>query len=457
MNESECEMIHSASLALLDDPGVKMEHDRVCGLLLKAGAREGTDAQVIRFPREMVSELLALAPETVELTDRAGGRRELTATSPPLYWTIPGLNVERDGATRPFTSKDMADIARLADRLENVHGVFGFSMADVPPAARDFVGLRIMAENTTKHLRALCFTPRGAEAMMEMRQALGDHPWFSVGFTAHGPLRWTGLALEIFLKSAGSGTPVTVNGEPMAGATGPVTLAGSVAVGNAEILAGICANQVIEPGRPCIHNMGLAHVMDMRRALTVTGGPENALLAAAGADMARFYGLPSCSWVSTESMTPDSQAALEKMCGFLTHAQAGVSLIWGVGQLESEMTISPAQMVIDNETIAFAERYLRGFDVNEDTIALDLTRDVGIGGSFLATEHTLKNFRESILHPGVLCRMRRENWAEQGAKTLRQAAQDKADELIASAPGAGLDEDQKKALKEIEDRYLAEL
>ena len=453
MNPSECERIHEASLALLEDPGVKLEHDEVRGVLLKGGAKEGTSAQVIRLPREMVAEHLAMAPSTVVLTDRVGGRWELFAKSPPLYWTIPGLKLECEGQVRPFTSTDMARVARLGDALEHVHGVFGVAMADVPPKARDFVGLRIMAENTTKHLRALCFTPRGVEAMLEMRPVLGDHPWFSIGFTAHGPLRWTHLALDIFLRSAGHGVPTTVNGEPMAGATGPVTLAGSIALGNAEILAGLVVNQALEPGRACIYNLGLAHVMDMRRALAVTGGPENALFATASADMGRFYSLPSCSWVSTESMLPDSQAALEKMCGFITHAQAGVSLIWGLGQVESEMTISPAQMVIDNEMIAFVRRFLRGFEVSDETVALDLLREVGIAGSFLETEHTLSHCRDQIFHPGLLCRSRRDNWTEDGAKPLHVVAGEKADELMASAPSVELDADQRRALDEIEARY----
>ena len=91
----------------------------------------------------------------------------------------------------------MADMARLYDRLDQVDGVFGFSMEDVLVPARDVVGLRIMAENTTKHIRAFCFTPEGADVMKEMRGVVGDAPWFSVGFTAHGPLRWTNLALSI--------------------------------------------------------------------------------------------------------------------------------------------------------------------------------------------------------------------------------------------------------------------
>jgi len=453
MNRSDCERIHETSLSLLADPGVKLEHDEICERLLKSGARPGHDSQVIRFPREMVEEYLRLAPPAITLTDRAGGRVEVTAASEPVYWTCPGMNLARGAEARPFTSDDMGRVARLADALEHVHGCFGMALDDVPPEARDFVGLRIMAENTRKHLRALSFTARGCEAMIEMRKVLGDHAWFSIGFTAHGPLRWTHLALDIYLKSAGHGVPATVNGEPMAGATGPVALAGSLAVGNAEILAGIVLNQVLEPGRPCIHNLGLAHVMDMRRALAVTGGPENHLMAVAAAGMGRLYNLPSASWVSTESMLPDAQAAMEKMLGFHTHTSAGASLIWGVGQLESEVAISLAQMVIDNEMIGLVKRFARGIEVDDSTLLPDVVREVGISGSFLMHEHTLTNYREHLHLPDILCRQRRENWAAEGAKTLAEVAQEKADALIAGDGEACVNEDEKAALLAIEKRY----
>jgi trimethylamine--corrinoid protein Co-methyltransferase len=301
------------------------------------------------------------------------------------------------------TCEDLRAIARLSDRLDAVQGVMGVAMADVPPLHRDFVGLRVIAEGTRKHARVLCFSPRGMEALVRMKPVFPG-PWFSIGFTAHGPLRWTNLALEVFARSAGHGIPVTVNGEPMAGTSAPVTLAGAFAVGNAEILAGIVVNQLLEPGRPVVYNLGLGHVFDMRRATAVTGGPENALFARASAALGRFYGLPSSSWVSTESVFEDEQAALETMFGLITHVQEGVSLVWGLGQLESEMTLSLAQLVIDDEMVAYVRRHRRGFAVDDTSLALDVVREVGIAGSFLETDHTFAHHRREIFSPRLLNR-----------------------------------------------------
>jgi trimethylamine--corrinoid protein Co-methyltransferase len=456
MDERSAERIHEASLALLSDPGVRVEQETVRGALLRAGGKPGAGAADVRLPREMVHDYLLLAPRAVTLTDRRGQESVLTATSEPLFWSCPGLYMWQGGRRRPFTSSDMAAMTRLLDRLENVHAVFGFSLDDVAPARRDVVGLNIMARNTAKHVRVLCFTPAGADTLVEVRPVVGDHPWFSIGFTAHGPLRWTALALEIFRRTAGHGIPVSVNGEPMAGVSGPVTLAGAAAVGNAEILSGIVINQVLEPGRPCLYNLGLAHVMDMRSAIAVTGGPENHLLADVSAAMGRFYSLPSCSWVSTEAMCPDGQAALEKMFGWHAQMSSGVSLIWGLGQLESEMTISPAQAVIDNEMISYVRRYLRGVPVDEETLALDVLREVGIGGSFLEHEHTLRHFRSELYMPSLLLRDRWAKWQSAGGKTLAERAEEVALGLMAGPADSGLTEEQAAELDRITSQFLPE-
>ncbi|MCL2646886.1 MAG: trimethylamine methyltransferase family protein [Phycisphaerales bacterium] len=455
------EEIHEASLKLLDDPGVKVEHDAIRELLLKNGAKAGIAPETVRIPREMVAEWLKVCPKEVVLADRWGNKRTLSSAGAPVFWSNPGMQLWRqkggEGEHRLFTSKDMADIARLMHHLEHVHAVFGLALADVPVRAQDVVGLAIMAKNTSKHIRVLCFTPEGGRKLLEMQKVVRNDPWFSVGFTAHGPLRWTKLALEIFQATSGQKIPATINGEPMAGVSGPVTLAGSAAVGNAEILSGLLINQLLEPGRPCIYNLGLAHIFDMRSAMVVTGAPENALFATLSAVMGRFYNLPSASWVSTESMCPDSQAALEKMFGFHSHMTTGVTNIWGVGQLESELTISPAQAVIDNEMIAYAKRFHRGVQVTEETLALNITREIGPAGSFLETDHTADHFREELWMPPLLWRQKRAAWTDSGSKRLDERAESLADELIAKPVNNALTADQIHELDRIADGFMREV
>jgi trimethylamine---corrinoid protein Co-methyltransferase len=439
--------IDRAARELLADPGVKFEHAAIYEMLIKAGAKPGLSADVVRIPSAMVDEALAACPAEVPMADRLGRVRQLKAAGGQTsVWSVPGMCWQSRGETRLFDSADMARAARLVDKLPNVDAVFGLAMRDLPPKACDVAGLEIMARNTSKHIRVLCFSPAGAEAMLAMRDVVGPWPWFSIGFTAHGPLRWTNLALDIYWRSRGHGIPATVNGEPMAGVSGPVTLAGSVAVGTAEILAGIVANQLMEPGRPLVFNLGLAHIFDMRTAIAVTGAPENHLYAKAAAELGRYYNIPSASWVSTESMCPDAQAGLEKMCGFLTHLEAGVSCIWSAGQLESELTFSPAQAVIDNEMIGYARRYLRGISVDDESLALETIREVGITGSFLDHDHTFAHYRDEFFYPELLFRKKRADWEQAGSPRLDERAEARADELMAQPVENGLSPEQEREL-----------
>lgn len=451
----DVEQIHDAAMALLRDPGVRIEHQELSALLLRSGAREGNGTNVIRFPPEMVRDAIALCPSEFTFADRNNQGRKVSPDGEPVIWSVPGMNIFENGTARAFTSHDLPAWSRLLHQLPNVDGVFSFAMEDIPAQARDVVGLAIIAANTTKHIRVFCFSPAGAQEMVRMKEVVGNYPWFSIGFTAHGPLRWTRLALDIFRATAGAGIPVTVNGEPMAGVSGPVTLAGSCAVGTAEILAGIVLNQLLEPGRPCIFNLGLAHTFDMRTAIAVTGGPENALYAQAAAQLGRFYGIPSGSWVSTEAMLPDSQAALEKMFGFATHLEARASVVWAVGQLESEVTVSPAQAVIDDEMISYVKRYLRGMDVNDESLALNVTRETGIAGSFLDHEHTLEHFRGELFEPRLLFRKRRADWDGAGRSTLSQRAEELSRQLAQRPAEHGLTEDQLAELNRIADAFVS--
>jgi trimethylamine--corrinoid protein Co-methyltransferase len=459
LSSEDVEKIHQASLRILWRIGLKIEHEKVRELLRKKGARSGKDNETVCFPLEMVGEFLGLAPRKVKLCGRGGREWIVGPEEPPVFWTAAAMNLVDSGGRKEFDRRGLASLACLVDVLPNLDGVVGVSVKDVPPVFRDLAGFRTMIENTGKHVRVLSFTPSGVKAILEMAQVvlggekLADKPIFSMGFTAHGPLRWTNLALEIYSTSAGYGIPVMVNGEPMAGATSPVTLAGALTVGHAEVLGGIIINQVLEPGRPCIHNLGFSHIMEMRTGVAVTGGPETCLMAAAGAELARYCNLPSASWMSTDSMVADSQSAAEKTMAAITHAASGAGIIWGAGTLESELSISFAQLVIDDEIIGQVKRLLRGIEVNEETIAGELIANIGPCGNFLATEHTMEHFHSELYESNLFCRDRRERWEEQGKLYLEKVARKKAGELISSSGHSILNKEITRELDKIEKIY----
>jgi len=168
LTTSDIERIDRAAKALLEDPGVRVEDDEIVAKLLACGAKPGTGAQVVRFPGAMVKEYLSMAPERFSLGDRKDGRREVSPDGEATFWTAAALfYLDRKGF-RPIERRDLADFAWVIENLAEVDGIVGTATEDTPPPHRDFVGFRIMAENTRKHLRPLSFTPRGGEAMIEM-------------------------------------------------------------------------------------------------------------------------------------------------------------------------------------------------------------------------------------------------------------------------------------------------
>jgi trimethylamine--corrinoid protein Co-methyltransferase len=286
-------------------------------------------------------------------------------------------------------------------------------------------------------------------------EPLARRPVVSFGYSCLCPLHWSQISIDLWRATAGHNLPVMLNGEPIAGATSPVTLAGAVALANAEILAGVVLTQILEPGRPVVHNLGFAHVTDMRSGICLSGTAECGLMAWAGAHLARFYHLPSASWMCTDAFMDDEQAALEKMLTAFAHVSGGVNIIWGMGQLESEKTLSPVQLVMDDEVARAMLRWWDAFRVDDDSLAFDVVRDhVERGEEFLGHEHTYAHFRSELSQSPLMVRSNRAAWDERGATSLAERAAARVRDVLVGDPPQHLTEQQRKDLRAIEQREL---
>jgi len=355
LSEDQIRQINEASLDVLATVGVRLHHEEVVKRLGEAGADADPTTGTVKIPAAMVQEYLQQCPREVKLYDPQGGETTLKARGPSVFWTGNAMHFVQGKERRELVSDDFVNICRVVNTLENVHAIVGPSMADLAPTTRDFMGFRIMSEHTSgKHLRPCVYTPMGIQAIIEMADVLLDgtplkeRPIFSLGYTAVSPLAWSQTALELFVVTSGHGIPMMINAEPTAGATAPITLAGALVTANAEALSGVVVSQVLEPGRPCVFNLGFMHPFDMKYCVALTGSPENALMHAAGAEIAAFHGLPSASWMSTEAKMADSQAAHEKTLTGLIDALHGANIIWGVGNLEGTLSMCLEEAVIDN-------------------------------------------------------------------------------------------------------------
>jgi len=463
LTDEQMDRIHRAGLELLETVGVKVDHPAVFRRLCEEGAEGEADGLTVRFPRELVARCLASAPRAARFADRRGGTVEVGADGGTVFWSGNALYLAKGRECVEITTRELAIISRLIDGLDRIHGIVGTSIADYPPAVRDIVGFRVMAENSRKHLRPCIFTGDGPTAILEMAEvllegaSLRERPIVSFGYSIVSPCHWTRVGLEVYLNTSGYGLPAMVNAEPLGGGTAPVTLAGLLTQANAEALSGIVILQVLEPGRPSIYNLGFAHLLDMRAALATSGNVQDGMLAAAGADLARYHGLPSASWLSSDNPICDAQSTLQRALTGALHATAGVNIIWGMGQLETEKTLSLEQLVIDDEMAAQLLRAQRGIEVTEETIALEVLKEGIRKGDFLSLDHTLDHFREEVLPDHLLGPQRRDQWEAAGSLDLVERAAKRVEEILAAPQEPCVTPEQSERLREIERKWVGRL
>jgi trimethylamine---corrinoid protein Co-methyltransferase len=466
LTDSEKALIHKTGKQILAEVGVKVRSKKIYDLLLAAGAElVRSDSTRLFFPENMVDKYLALCPRQFTIKDRMGKETVMKSGGNTLYYTANATQYLR-GTARKVTEmgvNEFTEIVRVADKLDNVNGIVGTSLKEFAPACRDFAGFKIAAQYSGKHLRPCIYTPAGAEAIIEMSdiildgKSLKENMFFTLGYSIVSPLTWTETALDLFYRTSGYGIPIMINSEPLAGGTSPVTLAGSLAMADAEVLSGIIINQVLEPGRPCIYNSGFAHVFDMMTTLVLTGSPENALLQGAGAEMAQFHGLPSASWALSDSSMLDAQATSEKLLTAFVHTLSKVNMVWGIGNIETSKAISPEIAVIDNEMIGSCKRFADRFTVDEEHLAYNIIKEVAFNGSFLESAHTLEHFQEEIRYTDLLNRTTRSLWEKNGSVSIEEKAENYVNTLLASEPEMYLSGSQTEKLEAVQKKWMERL
>lgn len=460
---SDVERINEASLLVLSETGVQVDDEGVVRLLQECGCSRVEDTRVVRFPAEVVEAALRQCPREVKLVSLDGAQVVLRAGGPSVFWTGNAIHVAVGKQVEPIDTRRFADLVHVVDGLEHLHGMVSTCLGDVPPPVRGLVGMRLVTENCLKHVRPCIYDPRETKGMVEMAQVLADGkplaewPVFSLGYTAVSPLRWSELALAAFRESSGHGVPMMVNAEPGGGVTAPATLAGELVVGNAEALSGVVICQALEPGRPLVFNMGFAHVMDMQTTAMRTGGVENGLLQAAGAEIAAYHGLPSASWIGTESLVVDAGAAYENVLTGMLHVMSRASIVWGVGNLESTKAISLEMAVIGNDIAGALRRAQQGVRVDDDSLAINVIQELGQRAGYLDHPHTLAHFKQEYYFPHVTNRRPRGTWQARGSPAIVDEARARIAELRSRPTRSIVSATQRRELLAIEKKWREQL
>ncbi len=465
LGDEERKVILDASFQVLENTGVQVDHPQVFRLLCEAGCGCDEEKRRIFFPRSVVKEKLALSPSSLTLRDRKGNSMPVEPGGNSYLYSADALNITEGRRTRPIEESDFVQFCRVVEALPNIQGMVSTNIGAVPPYAKDFVAFRIMLENTTRHIRPVIYSPQGAEIIADMAsvvtQSIGhdlrSYPILTVGHTISSPLRWLEKGLESFRRTSGYGIPVQITSQCIAGATSPVTVAGTLVLAHAQALSGVVINQVLEPGRPCLYSIGFSHVMDMKTGEPTTGAPENGLLGAAGAELAKDLNLPSAAWTCSDSACVDSQSAFERSLVLLLMVLGGTNIIWGAGNLESTKAMSLEQAVIDNEIMGAILRAQRGVDVSEQTLAVKHIDEMGSYAGYLPSDFTLKHFRKEIAFFKLLNRHKRSAWEARGSKSLEEVARDEVAKILQGPTVECIDPGIAEKIRGIEKKWLQKL
>ncbi len=463
LSEEALTRLHRASLTILEEVGVRISTPAGRALLADAGCPLLAD-ETFSIPAALVERALESAPREVVLHGRGGGERLVLGgrrCHVGTGVTCIGYLDPFDGSHRDFTLEDMALAARLGDALPNIDfvttpGVVRETEA-MPQGIVNQHEFYALVTSTTKPLIVLTADAEGAGDILEMaavvaggREALRERPFVVPYVNPVTPLVFNPETVDKLLLAADWGVPVVCHSAPQVGATSPVTLAGTAALVNAETLAGLVISQLRREGTPFLTG-SVPLLMDMRTGNTSTG-PETGLLMAAAAELAHGYGLPLVGiGALSDSKVPDGQAAAEMACNILAAMLAGVDLVYDAGVLECGLTYSPEAVVLADEVAGMCKRFLQGLAVDEESLALDVVRAVGIGGQFLGHGHTLEHFRSELWNPTLMNRQSRERWQQAGGTGTRDRARARVAEILETHVVEPLPDDVTAAMAEIID------
>jgi trimethylamine--corrinoid protein Co-methyltransferase len=458
--------IRQAAFEVIERVGFKCLHGGARKMLKQAGAM--VDGEVVRVPRYIVEQCLLTAPKGWTIYDRTGRRAMEVEGRKSYYGTSTASPRTQDPFTGEFRDTRLEDIAtgaRVADALEHIDFVMPFgSSLDIETDAADVYEFPAVVANTTKPVVFIGYTPLGCEYVYEMaaviaggQERLRQRPFVIAYPEAIAPLQFPEEVIGRIFVAADRYMPQLPGATVQAGATGPVTMAGMITQMTAESLIHITIAQLRKPGCP-VAMSGNVGILDMSSALVALGAPENSLGLAAQAEVAQSFGLPTWGLAgATDSKALDAQAGLESAFHILAQGLAGLNLIHDVGYMASGMACSCRQLVMGNEIVGMAKRFVQGMTVNAETLAREVIEAVGPGGEFISADHTYRHFRGELWAARLLDRQNIESWTDAGKPTMEGRVDKEVRHILENHHPQALDDKVASELQRLEAEGVKEV
>jgi len=460
LSPEQINQIHNTAIRILSEIGMKINHQEILSLLRGTEAEVDVKSGIVKMNEYLVMDSVEKTTKKYILYGRDRGKQARFGYGHFNCLSSGGMSAWVDLAKnerRAPTLKDATCGIRIGDALPEIDIVGAFAVPkDVPPEVKDIHLFAELMKNTTKPVCVFFNNGKTTRYVLEMckivrgeERELKDQPILDLLASPISPLQYSKEVMENLIEFSKLGLPVGFAPMVMPMATGPSTLAGSIAQCNAEILAGVVISQLLSPGMPVLY-VGIPHIIDPATANISFGSPEQGLMAAITTQIGKSYGFPVGTNVGlTDAKCADAQNGMEKATTLLLAALAGTDLSGHMGICGPDEGASLCQLIIDNEVISYVRRILRGLQVSNETLAFDVIKRVGIGGDFFTDQHTLRHFRNEIWFPELLDRGGWELWSERGRKSLLDKAVERRKRLLRDHKVEPLNEDISQELDRI--------
>jgi trimethylamine---corrinoid protein Co-methyltransferase len=441
--DNEKGQIADEAIDLLGSVGMRFAGSRVLPLLDARGADVDENTGIARLPRELVEWAIAETPRSFVMAGATAADDVVFGEGEPFHFAPSGCVAKtldfRTGIRRPSTLTDLRECTALMDELPQLDLMWTqVSATDVPLERRELVEYFTMLTETSKHV-TFVDCPNEVDAVIRICEVLSgdldrfrERPRISTVVTAASPLQVEGPVLDVHVALAACGVPIEVYSMTIAGATSPVTLAGTVVQGLAEFLGIATALQVAAPGAKLVFCFG-SGVLDMLRTTFSLGCVESALMGAMATEVGHYLGVPTLNpGLSTDSKHPGLQTGYEKALKVASVCGANPDVVSGWGLIDSHNTMYLPQSVVDNEIAAMVRRLQGEVEISEATLAGEAIAKSGPGGGYLGQKETARRIRAGEhLMPTVSNRLSHDKWVEEG-RTENDVANDEVERILAA-------------------------
>lgn len=455
LSEESINKISNASFDILENIGVKVPNNRIWKQLKEFGAIVNENTEIVKIPPEITKKAVELSGKRHILYGR---NKNNTAEfgydmfnfngSVGQYQLIDQLNVKRIDPTLA----DLRKAIKIGDALKHINVVGAMVLPlDIHPDLRDVYTFFELLNGTNRPFMGLIFSGISAKTIIEMMKVvcgssknLKDFPPYEAFVEPISPLTFRSEGIDILIEFANAEMPICFGPMVQTGISGPVFLAGTLAQENAEVLSGIVISQAIRPGLSVTYG-GIPHVMDMKASMISFASPEQGLMAAAITQIAKSYGFPVYNNTGMcDSKVPDAQSGMEKAATIMLGALAGGDIFGHLGISGADNGANTIQLIIDDEMAGYITRVMNSFEVTDETVSLDVIKEVGIGGNFLTHDHTLSNYKKDVWYPELLDRLVWDTWESEGKKTIVDRALEKQVNILTNHEQDFLNQDTQK-------------